>query len=285
MNHGTVDADDSDGILSLTGYSKSNSGLFRASNGGLLHLLSFSLDNSGGTILADGGDVLLEGTSMNVSGGTIGSSGSSMIRSKNACLTGVTIPPGRWIDVPHNYSLYLYGDRVVNDGTIRVNDARTADATLDVRANLSLAGDGEILLNGDNEGDAILAYYGHVLTQEAGHTIRGSGGITAPLRNHGTVDADRGAGGFLRISGAEKQNDGLLRASGGGELQIYSCTIQNGSGTIFADGGNVDLYNQSNLVGGTLRSSGSSLLRARNGWFTGVSISAESRVEIPHGYT
>jgi len=282
VNYGTVDADRPGGFIRLSATGKTNNGLFRASNGGLLHTSSVTIENAGGTILADGGDVLFQDGYIN--GGTIDRTGSSVARSRNTRFTNVTIAPTGWVDLPSGYGVYLLGSTLTNDGTIRVNDTGTGDSFFDIRVDLSLAGSGEILLNGD-QGDVIMSYSGGTLTQQAGHTIRGSGAITARFVNHGTIDADR-SGGYLRISGSDKTNDGLLRASNGGELQIRdNYTLQNAGGTIFADGGNVQLYNQAKVVGGTISRSGSSAVKAQNGWISDLTIVEDGWVDAATGYT
>ncbi len=284
VNHGTIAADRSGGFLRLSGNNdKTNDGLFRASNGGELQIQgTCTVANAGGTIFADGGNVLFY-SNAHIAGGTLDCSGSSVFKSQNGWIQDATITGNGWVDAATGYNLYLDGTEVVNDGTIRVNDTGTGNASIDVRADLSVTGAGEILLNGDDQNDAIVAYYGHTLTQGAGHTIHGFGAITVPFVNHGTVDADR-PGGYIRISGAQKWNDGLLRASGGGEIQVNNCTIQNAGGTLFADGGNVVLENQAKIVGGTIRRSGSSVLKARNGWITDGMIAEGAWVDAATGY-
>ena len=151
------------------------------------------------------------------------------------------MPAGRFI-IQTGYDVSLYSTTLHNDGVILLNEQGVGNAAIDILEMLTLSGAGEMELNGDNVNTRIYAYHGHTLTQGADHTIRGAGGIEAPLANLGTVDADR-PGGTLFLHGFNKSNEGLLRASNSGLLRIQNFTLDNSGGTILAGGGDVQLEN------------------------------------------
>ncbi len=149
--------------------------------------------------------------------------------------------------------LAMYGAQWRNDGTMVLPSGGAQAACLRVQSYLELAGDGDLVLQDSTL--AILDSPGAwTLTNGAGHTIRGAGSISAPLVNHGRVDADR-AGEWLLLTYYNKTNDGVMAATGGGVLRIAGITLTNTGGTLLADGGAVRLENAV-VGGGSLASAG-----------------------------
>ncbi len=285
LNQGTIDGDNPAVPLTLFSNPKTNEGLLRASNGGQLLIANIPVYNAGGTIRPDGGTVVINGSSAEISGGTIDGTPGSALVSEGGFLTGVNLTSAARVDVPTGQYLFLRGDQITNDGTIRLNAQGTGDAYIDVRSYLTLAGAGEILLNGDDANDILYAYYGHTLTQGAGHRIHGVGTIALPLVNHGEITADN-PGGPLILASYNKTSDGLIRATNGAQLEIAGITITNTGGTIRTDGGAVLLRNSSAIYGGTVRAAAGAITLTTWGRIQEATVDAApgQPIEIANGY-
>ncbi len=104
------------------------------------------------------------------------------------------------------------------------------------------------------------------LTNNAGHTVRGSNSrIAVALANDGLLSADV-AGGPLRLVTAAKTNSGTVQATNGANLQIETAITQSTSGVIRADGtsSTVSLAGGSSITNGTLDTSAAGLIDANH---------------------
>jgi hypothetical protein len=285
INHGTVQADKSSGTLWLSANPKMNDGILRATSGGILQVYGITITNAGGTILADGSEVQLT-NGANIVGGTLDRTGTSQIVGTGAAtLTDVTIAPGARYTVNQNYTTTIAGSSLVNDGTIWVNHTGGHDASLCFADSVTASGTGDIYINGDNDSDRLYGATGVVVTQEAGHTIHGAGGLEAELINHGAIQADKSSKN-LTLWSNPKTNDGMLRATGGGILRIWGITLSNEGGTVLADGGEVQLTDGANIIGGTLDRTGTSQIACTGAaTLTDVTIAPGARYTVNQNYT
>ncbi|MEM8494770.1 MAG: hypothetical protein AAF663_05235 [Planctomycetota bacterium] len=189
------------------------------------------------------------------------------------------------LDVDNNTFLIVNSD-VANDGVISLNSGANA-TRFRIGGDLTISGSGELVLNGVN---AVLDDAGgvqNILTQAAGHTIRGQG--TFSNNNIGFVNQ---AGGMLSADVAAQllnvnpgvthgfTNQGTFQAVNGGLLRITGANggnLDSTGGLLLADGAASEVQYTTNIVvtGGTLRSTNGGLHRVnggQNGFFNGVVI-------------
>ena len=291
-NNGTVNANSSGNTLLLQTNSAawSNSNLLEATNSGILQLSATTITNTGGTIEANGGTVLLNGGT--IAGGTLTSAtGSEIDEQGNTTLGGVTISSGSNLKViDGNNLIFASGSTITNNGTITVNKGGSNIGTgIAIVNNVELAGTGSIVLNANsaNVGDANFHDgSSSSLTQDAGHTISGTGEINVnTFTNNGTVNANSSGNTLLlQTNSAAWSNNSLLEATNKGTLEEYSTTINQGTnGTISANGGTV-LLNGGTIAGGTLTSAtGSEIDEQGNTTLGGVTISSGSNLKVIDG--
>lgn len=155
------------------------------------------------------------------------------------------------VRIPGSAVLLMNGVQWRNDGIIRLHEGEPQTAYLRPAANLTLMGTGALVLQ-DSTRALLDSPSGWGLTNAAGHTIRGAGSLSAPLTNHGLVEADQD-GSWLLLSYYNKSNDGTLRATGGGKLRLEACTLTNTNGSVLAESGPVILKDLT-IAGGTLGS-------------------------------
>ena len=247
VNEGTVDADRTDDAISLRETVKTNNGLMRASSGAYLDIYTTVDQGPAGRIVADGGWVRLrDGT---VTGGTLDSTDGSTIHTVSGTINTIAdLTNDGYIDVVNNGSvLAVAGTNVTNNGTIELT-ANTGGGSgrMRVDADTTLSGTGAVLCGAD-----IYTNTDNTLTNGADHTIRfGQGYIRAPLVNDGTINADR-TGDAIWLRDSAKTNNGTVKASNGGYLDVSTTINQGPEGQIVSDGGVVRLRG-GNVVGGTL---------------------------------
>ncbi len=256
VNQGTVLGDAPGLVLQVNGVAKINEGSMRAENGGTLQLASVVVtQTASGELYADGGDVDL--SSATVSGGTLRSSGVNAVRHVAGTTTLANLTnEGEYHILPGMVTQTL-GGTLVNQGSIRINPTGGSGNSV-FRANdpLLLTGTGDLFLStGGLDGyDAQLTSLSSAdtLTQDAGHTIRGEGVLSANLTNHGLVSADVSGRG-LYLTSQPKRNHATLEATADGILHLSTVVTQVGSGEISANGGTVQLATAT-VSGGMLSS-------------------------------
>jgi hypothetical protein len=201
-----------------------NRGLLAATDGGRLQLSGTgggSFDNVGGIIRAgDGSEVQLL-SNVSIDGGMIESQGSGLVRletSQSATISNATILANSAIN--NNATLFLSGD-ITHSGNLSIN-ATSAGTALSIDSILDLNGGGSIRMTGGNSrilGTGVLINRDHVISgignigfNQAAITNSAQGAIHADISG-GTLFIDPNAVlGFV--------NDGVLRASGGGTLDL-----------------------------------------------------------------
>ncbi len=256
-NNGTVSADVSAQTLSLGAVANNN--LLEAINGGILQLNGNITQSAPGQLLAADNSVIQFNNS-NVSGGALNASGSGSFQvaaSSNSTIANLT--NNAPISVPTFAQFIIAGTLVTNNGNIALGPGSTThitvttltnNAIISLTANSSagfttidfsnstlLTGNGTLTLGNDGSMFAVATISsdpGFTLTQDIHHTISGSGQLSAAFINNGTVNANVN-GQSLQILG-NTTNNGLMRASSGGTLQINSGALTNVVGTTLTGG-------------------------------------------------
>ncbi|MEX2309727.1 MAG: hypothetical protein WD738_19295 [Pirellulales bacterium] len=215
--------------------------------------------------------------------GLLGTAGPAVV-SLNASLANLqvaeTLGGEGEVRILASRDLVINAGDVLNDGLIVVNsDGGTQASRLRFSAfagdNLhTLSGNGVILLQAGSQtfpttvSPATIETISSVVTQNAGHTIRGVGRVTASIVNNGNIlaadlPAAPGAN-VLEISGSGGMtNNATLGTEANATLDIvgtYSIT-QGANGVISAaNGGTVNLRNFVHINGGTLQTKGSGIV-------------------------
>jgi len=284
FNSGLVQADQAGKTLQLLSQAKTNDGTFRASNGGTLLISGIAVTNNSTIEALTGSTVQIAGST--ILGGTLNAAGSGLFRS-----TGTSVLSSVFLNAPFvivNGGDLRYVGTIISDGVVTVNETAGATQTL-WRAQsgpVFLGGTGSIVLNAQANLDTAFMYWTsnpatEIVTQIAGHTIRGTGNIYLGLFSSGLVTADR-PGAILQMLSQDKTNNALFRAENGGILQLLGITVDNSSGVIEARAGSVVNVNSSVISGGTLNSEGSGLCRV-SGTSTFTNLTNTAPVRLVNG--
>jgi hypothetical protein len=175
-----------------------------------------------------------------------------------ATVSNLTIDSGDELSHTNGAVLTVAGGPASDNGVWALNTTGAATGTY-FYGGVTLAGTGSIVMNNALFLANLILTDNTVLTQAAGHTIRGSGQLlagTGGMINQGTIIADQPNG--LVID----QNDlGFLRAVSGGTLTLTAGAFTNPNGIIEAlDGGQVRIIDGAIITGGELSSSGTGVV-------------------------
>ena len=290
VNRGTIRGDVAGGVLTIDPRDISgdfeffNTGLVRAQGGGTVRLTgSFAgqftnvVGTDAGVMEAVGaGSELQLTTDAFIADGTLRGTGGGVVRQlagTNVFLRDLTL--GGPVVVEDNSDFGIAGT-ITNSGTITLAAGGSA-TDLEVQSGgATLAGNGSVVLSGANAG--INGALNQTLTIGSGQTVRGEGRVgqnAIAITNNGTIAADV-AGGTLLVDprdisgGREFDNNGRLRAIGGGELVLtgnFGGEFDNSGGVIEAvgTGAAVRLTTFANLAGGTLRGVGGGTVEVGTG--------------------
>lgn len=202
--------------------------------------------------------------------GLVGAYTVSVSSGRDAMSLSIT-NPNAVLGINNASTLNLFGD-LANEGMIIINPASSSSSTqLDFEADAMLTGTGTILLNSIGSRAQIRTGAGVTFTQGLQHTIEGFGQITGSMLNNGTIDANVGTL-TLALNGSDKANNTIMRASNGGELEISSISINQGTnGTIAADGADsvVD-FSFATINNGNLQSTNDGIVTVSTATFDGV---------------
>ncbi|MGP1345730.1 MAG: beta strand repeat-containing protein [Phycisphaerales bacterium] len=259
-NNGLVSADVAGETMDLRLEDKINNATMRATNGATLSIESITIDQTGGgQILADGAGSLVEFpvvTASTIIGGQLNATPDApayIRRSGSTTLVDVTLNADMVIDI--GGSVFVQGTTMTNNGRIEVGlfSASASNSIIDFMDPILLTGTGEIALSDDVSDDAQL---NGTVTNDALHTISGTGRINAALTNDGLVSADL-ADQTLELGSQNKVNNSTIRATNQGIISIESITIdQTGGGQILADGANARIVfpvvTSSTIIGGSI---------------------------------
>ena len=182
--------------------------------------------------------------------------------------------PDAVLHIDSSRTLNLYNN-LDNDGTIIVNPFNGGNTTqFDFESSAVITGSGEIRLGGSGTRARIRTGVGDVVTQSAGHSIRGFGQVEGVLINNGLVEADV-TGQILNLNTAPKTNNALFQASNGAVLKVSSIIIDQGGGgsqSVVGAGSLLDLSG-STIIGGTMSTDADGLINADNCTLDGVNFS------------
>jgi len=213
----------------------------------------------------------------------------------NASTNDLTLGvPGAVASVGSGVEFYISGSTVVNNGEIVVN---TSGGSFDANIfftglSCTLSGTGAIVLGPNNAGLATDSGFqtttvGGIVTNSAGHTIKGNGYMPAGISNFGLITADA-SNKQLNLYANPKANAADIVASNGGTIWFSGCaTTQTASGVIRATGAGSQAYiggGVCSLTGGTWEGvSGGVALT--NGDITVDSITTNGTVHVVSGQT
>jgi hypothetical protein len=225
-----------------------------------------------------------------VSPGVLGGNGAAVVNTGTASVTNLDVQKNILgnlgeVDLQAGTTLSVNAGDLTNDGLIVVNsNAGTTGGRVLFSAFAgdflnTLSGTGTIRLQSGSQTfptaitAASVQSSGSVVTQQAGHTIRGVGLVSASMVNNGSILADDMAAApgsnTLELSGPNGMtNNGTLGAESGGTLDIVGTyTISQGAGGVIqaVDGGTVLLRNTLFITGGTLQTKGSGIINNSSG--------------------
>ncbi len=270
INDGEVWADVDGSPLTLQNGLKTNNNLMGAVGGGIMAVSSITIDQTGGgSLIADGetSEVRFNaGNNSAVIGGTLESVNGGLFRRQSAITTLQDVTNNADLLVDVSGTINVMGAGLTNNGTIDLGffSGSSGNHVIDFAPGSLLDGSGLISLNDSTADDAQVN--GEV-TQADAHTIAGTGNINALLTNDGEVWANNPDGQSLRLQTADKVNNNVMGATGGGVLNIAGITIdqtQAGDGAspaIIADGEGSQVI----FTGGTNSTILSGELNALNG--------------------
>lgn len=269
-----VDANSSGNMLTVDGsaavsgtrFGTINNGILRASSGGILRLQSDAVDNTNGVIEALDGSTVNLNSNSTVVGGTIRSFGSGQVtanESQNIFLEDLTLEAD--VQTGNGSDFGLTG-LITNRDTISVNSTGSITDVEIQAEGATLAGSGSIVLTGSNnarvQGSGLLILQDQTIS---GRGQVGSNSIAIQVEADSVIEANS-AGNPLTIEGNSSfsddefgtVNNGTMRASNGGVLQLQSDIFDNTNGVIEAlPGSEVSLGLNASVVGGLIRSVGS----------------------------
>ena len=277
-----------------------NNNIMEATGGSTISFEGGLYENAtGGIIRATNNSTINLGADSRILNGTLSSDATSAIRAVNTSqyLTNVTLAAGSNLLVQSN-NLYL-NTALGNNGTITVGGATGTATLLNEGGTLAINGTGTIVLDSSLGAARI---YGGNITFGAGQTVQGAGqlGINQTTftinnvfsANAGSsldIDVSGGNGGLNGGGIGTGNNAGLyntstIQATGGSSLNFGGGLYENSAtGVIQALSGSfVNLGADSRIVGGTLTSVGTGLIRTVNAsqYLTGVTLSSGSNILV-----
>lgn len=265
QNSGRIHA--SGGTLTVQGNGSglTNSGSLEGGSGGTLVIYSATTQTGAGTIAAlSGGKVQLHDP---VSGGRITSAAGGAVQvlgGNAATLDGVTMS-GLYDILSSGTTTLVH--TIANDGTIAL-DSTGAGTPLVIQGTVTLTGSGKVKMS-DNQNNVITPGSSNPLLLNH-NTIEGAGGISAPIDNFATIDANRTTPlAVLASSTSTNTNAHIMEATSGGTLLLDGGTVDNHNGTIIAKTGSQVLIYQNTISGGTLTTQGSGTFQGQAGRLDG----------------
>ncbi|MGI9170382.1 MAG: beta strand repeat-containing protein, partial [Caulobacteraceae bacterium] len=256
---GVIDATGANALILATGGNRiTNAGVIEATGAGELQLES-SVANAGGTLKANGAGaaVVLNGITVaggilnTLNGGSIEVAGGATLDGSASSLTNLGT-----VDVGLNNALGVKG-AVVNAGTIFLQASPSGFSHLDVIADTTLSGAGEISLSG-NAGNYI---YGAATLTNFNNTVfgagqLGNGNLTLINQATGIIDANGTTALILNTGANTITNAGLIEAVGAGGMTIDSAVANSGTlevlGSIMTVDGAVSGKGVAIIASGTL---------------------------------
>jgi YVTN family beta-propeller protein len=278
LNQGTVNANVAGGTLTLNPSGFTNQGMVEATAGGILVLSGSTINNQKGTIQVNGATSTVQFVNnARIEGGTVGSvnNGVLTIPSGNGIsLDGSTLGSltivGTYVGA-NNTTTYLYGT-INNTGTIQIN-AGANNTFLTMAAAVTLTGAGTVSLSSTlGGGNAALATAnGNQTLTNANNILQGTGvigwnGLVVVNQAAGIINANLpSTAGGLSLDPPSLTNQGLLEATGAGNLSLQN-TYYNSGGKILATGsGSTVQFISGTVQGGMLSSASGGVLTTPTG--------------------
>jgi len=174
------------------------------------------------------------------------------------------------LSVSPGTTLGLSASSVTNNGIIQVNPSGSAtNAIIRVDNPMTISGTGEIRMRTEGSDDSQIAGAG-ILTNAAGHTIRGVGRILTQTVNDGTIAGDVGvsvSGATLTVFG-DVVNNAQMEARANSNLNLSAVSINQTSGgsLLAANTGNINVVSgNTDVLFGTIESAGNGEFNVVNG--------------------
>lgn len=160
--------------------------------------------------------------------------------------------PDAVLTVSAGTTLGLAGASATNDGIIQVNPTGSGtNALIRIDNPMTLSGSGELRMRTEGADDSQIFGAG-ILTNDAGHTIRGVGRILTQTVNDGTIAADIAvsvSGGTLTIF-EDVENNAQMEGRASSNLQLIAVTIDQtfGGSLAAANTGNITVAGGETLI-------------------------------------
>jgi hypothetical protein len=269
VNSGTINANQSAGIIVDANGGLTNTGTMEATGGTLTLINNPTITNTGGTISANNN--LLAVTSSTINGGSVNLTGTGTLQMNNSTIHGGTLTnsatgtieilansntlggtinnsAGGTFKVDNGAILNLEAGTYSQLGTLQLNS--TGNFTeLVIGGNVTLSG-GTITMSNNSQNYIFGAAGTDILTNA--ETIQGAGQIghsQMGLVNSGTINANASGNIAISVSSSNFNNTGTIEATGG------SLTIQGPGTTFFTN----DNQTTNTLTGGTYIANGNNI--------------------------
>jgi hypothetical protein len=276
-NNAPITADVAGQQINLTGSTLNNTAVLSATATSTLNIDNTTIDNAGGgTIVADNGAVLYG--NVTVVGGVIDTiNGGLSFVDISSAFDGVTLNGDVTVEFGDTLTVR---SGLLNNGILTVNNnAAGAVTDLFFEDSSALSGSGTLVLNGFISRARLTAATGETVTHASPHTIRGYGQILADMVNNSLISADV-TNQTLFIDNATIDNNATIQATAGGTMDLNGSTIDNQTGVIRADAGNIRI-GSTNINGGTIESvNGGTLLVDLSSAFDAVALEGPLTIEF-----
>ena len=267
---GVINATGANALILNTGaQTVTNAGLLEASGAGGLTISGTTVDDStGGVIQANTGSAVnLLGA--DIIGGTLKTSGTGVIETaannRTSVIDGTSFAVANTgaLNITNNAFLTVEG-AINNTGVISLLSAGNT-TELVIGADTTLSGAGKVTLS-DNPNNFIFGTAAATKLTNVDNTISGAGQLgngqmTLVNQAAGVVNATGANALILNTTGETVINAGLLEATGAGGLLIQSTTVDDSTGgVILANTGSVVNLAGADIIGGTLKTSGTGVI-------------------------
>jgi hypothetical protein len=290
---GVINATDASNRLVINDTGVINSGLIEATGLAGLELAGFSsIENVGGIFEAASGSIINLDGDNEIEGGTL-KGNIDVVTNDGAVLDGSgagTLSNEGAVSIENGASLVLRGV-INNTGLINLNGAATATAIIvggiTPATATTLEGGGQVKLTDSSFNSLDVPGTPATTLINVNNTISGAGSIGAS----GGLTLDNGKLGIINATGANNplildgpvSNGGLIEANGVAGLTINAEEIANtASGIIEANTGSLVNLRSGTITGGTLKTSGSGVIRIAN---SGSAFTFDGSNEIVHTNT
>ena len=198
--------------------------------------------SGGGAMTASAlGSVLSIGDSVTITSGSLGSTPGAFVRIKgftSPLLQGTSL--SGTVEVLRGATLRYTGSTLTNTGSLIINStAENAAASAYFTQNTALAGPGNLTLNASSLDPLTAQIRGDpavTLTNNADHTIRGTGRIGLPIQNFGAIAANNPVGPLQLAANVTNSAGGAMAASNATLQLMNAITVSGGAFTSFGTG-------------------------------------------------